>query len=172
MRIFKPLFTILALGLIIYGIYQLLIIPMLFSGAKLVSMIDPDTLLVRENGKYFFVQLIGADAPERTGSNKSPQCYDGESIKQAADMFRTNRQINLTIDGKAGEKDSSGRNLRYVYLPDGTSYNGLLIKNGLAKESNPNNADYKLKDEFQKDQEEAKSKGIGIWDSNGCNGSL
>jgi len=173
MRIFKPIFTILALGLVIYGIYQFLLIPMLFGGsAKLISMIDPDTLLVRENGKLMYVQLIGADAPELTGPNKNHQCNDSRSLKLAADIFRTNRQISLSIDGKAGEKDDSGRNLRYVSLPDGTSYNGLLIKDGLAKESNPKNVDYKLKDEFLKDQEEAKSKSIGIWDENGCGGKF
>jgi|WetSurMetagenome_2_1015567.scaffolds.fasta_scaffold77839_1 micrococcal nuclease len=171
MRIFKPIFTILVLGLIIYGLYQFLVIPALFGGgAKLVSMIDPDTLLVKENGKLMFVQLIGADAPELTGPNKSRQCDDSRSLKLAADIFRTNRQISLSIDGKAGEKDDLGRNLRYVNLPDGTSYNGLLIKDGLAVESNPKNIDYKLKDEFLKDQEEAKSKGTGIWDANGCGG--
>jgi micrococcal nuclease len=170
MRILRPLFTILLLGLVIYGLYQFVLIPMLMGGVKLITMIDPDTLLVRENGRLYRVQLIGADAPEKTGTAKSPQCYDGKALKQAAEIFRTNRQVTLAIDGKAGEKDDFGRNLRYVYLPDGKLYNGLLIEKGLAKESNPKNVDYKMKDELLKAQDAAKSAATGIWDPNGCNG--
>jgi len=170
MRLIKPILTILVLSLVIYGIYYFLLLPMLLGNVKLISMIDPDTLLVKENGKMETVQLIGVDAPEKTGPAKSPQCYDSQAMRKAAEIFKTNRQISLTIDGKAGETDQYGRELRYVYLSDGTLYNGLLIKDGLAKESNPRNVDYKFKNEFVNDQEEAVATAAGIWDPKGCAG--
>lgn len=172
MRLIKPVLTILALGLVIYGVYHFLLLPLLIGNTKIVYMPDPDTLVVMDNGKLKRVQLIGADAPEPTGPKKSAQCYDRKALKRAAELFRTNRTVALEIDGKAGEKDGYGRDLRYVYLPDGTLYNGLLIKNGLAKESNPKNADYKYKAEFLKNQEEASAKGEGIWDKDECAGEF
>jgi len=170
MRILRPLFTIAVLGLIIFAVYQFYIIPMFFSNAKLLHLVDADTLLVRENGKIKIVQLIGVDAPELTGPKKSRQCFDSSAKSSAAAYFRTNREIKFSIDGKAGEKDIYGRDLRYVYLPDGTLYNEKLLKDGLAVESNPENTDYKYKSEFLKAQEEARANGLGIWDPKGCNG--
>ena len=168
----RPIFWIGILGLVIYGIYQWMILPFFFPSAKILHMIDADSLIVREGGKIKLVQMIGADAPELTGALKGHQCYDKKSLTAAASYFKTNRDIKLTIDGKAGEKDSYGRALRYVYLPDGAVYNEKLIKDGLAKESNPQNTDYKLKSDFLKAQEEAKAKGLGIWNAKECNGKF
>jgi micrococcal nuclease len=146
--------------------------PYLLPDVKIIHMIDPDSLIVRENGKLMLVQLIGADAPELTGRDKSPQCYDSEALKKAAAYFTVNRNISLSIDGKAGEKDQYGRDLRYVYLQDGSLYNENLLKEGLAKESNPQNTEYKFRDEFLRAQEAAKSGNSGIWNANGCQGQF
>jgi micrococcal nuclease len=172
MRILRPLFTIAVLGLITFAVYQFIILPVFFPKAKLIHMIDPDSLLVKENGKLKIVQLIGADSPELTGSQKGRQCGDYMALSGAAAYFKTNREINLAIDGKAGEKDVYGRELRYIYLPDGALYNEKLLKDGFAKESNPQNADYKYKNDFLKAQEDAKAEGTGIWDPKGCNGQF
>jgi micrococcal nuclease len=170
MSLSKPILTILLLSLIIYVIYSLWLFPMLIGNAKLIHMVDPDTLVVQENGELKTVQLIGVDAPEKTGRAKTPQCYDDEALRQSAAIFAKTRQLSLATDGKAGEKDQYGRLLRYVYLADGTLYNQLLIKKGLAKESNPNNADYKFKNAFSKEQADAAAKANGIWDPQGCDG--
>ncbi len=172
MRFLKPIFTIFVLGLIIYGLYQWFIIPFFFQNAKLLHLIDADTLMVKENGKIKLVQLIGADAPELTGPLQGHQCLDFQSLSGAAAYFKSGRDIRLTIDGMAGEKDIYGRELRYVYLPNGDLYNEKLIKDGLARESNPQNADYKMKNDFLKAQDEAKAHGTGLWDPKGCNGKF
>ena len=172
MRILRPFFYIAVLGLVIFAIYHFFILPFLFPNARLIHMIDPDSLLVKENGKLKIVQLIGADAPEITGPLKGRQCDDYTALSGAAAYFKTSREISLAIDGKSGEKDIYGRELRYVYLPDGTLYNEKLLSDGFARESNPENADYKLKNDFIKAQEEAKANGLGIWDPKGCNGGF
>jgi micrococcal nuclease len=170
MRILRPVFSIAVLGLAVFALYQFLILPVFFPKAKLIHMIDPDSLLVKENGKLKVVQLIGADAPELTGRLKGRQCGDYMALSGAAAYFKTGRVISLAGDGKAGEKDIYGRELRYVYLPDGALYNEKLLQDGFARQSNPGNADYKHKTDFLKAQEEAKAKGTGIWDPKGCNG--
>jgi len=172
MRILRPLFSIAVLGVVIFAIYHFLILPVFFPHAKLIHMIDPDSLLVKENGKLKIVQMIGADSPELTGPLKGHQCDDYKVLSAAAGYFKTNREISLVIDGKAGEKDVYGRDLLYVYLPDGSLYNEKLLKDGLAREFNPENKDYKYKNDFLKAQEQAKANGAGIWDPKGCNGGF
>jgi micrococcal nuclease len=172
MRFLRPLFTIAVLGLVIFAIYQFMILPLFSPKVKLIHMIDPDSLLVKENGVLKIVQLIGADAPELTGPLKGRQCFDYKALSGAATYFKANREISLGIDGKAGEKDVFGRDLRYIYLPDGTLYNEKLIRDGFARESNPKNTDYKMKDALLKAQEEAKVSGAGIWEPKGCNGAF
>ncbi len=174
MRILKPLAVIFFLGLFIAAFYHLLILPFFFGKARILTMIDPDSLLVRENGKVFRVQLIGADAPELTGPKKGHQCYDYESLKRAAEFFRKDREVTLQIDGKAGEKDVFGRELRYVTLADGTLYNLKLIQEGLAREAHIVGADtlghYKYSDDFLKAEQEAASKKLGLWGT--CGGKF
>jgi micrococcal nuclease len=172
MRIFRFLSTLVILALISYGIYCFFIQPNFFPEIKLVHMIDPDSLIVSEKGKLQGVQLIGVDAPELTGLAKGRQCGDSESLKKAAELFKSSRLISLSPDGKAGEKDIYGRNLAYVYLEDGTLYNEKLLLAGLAKESNPQNKDYKFRDRFLKAQDDAKAQSAGIWAANGCNGNF
>lgn len=172
MRILRPLFSIAVLALIIFAIYNFLVLPNLRPKTKLIHMIDPDSLIVMENEKLMKVQLIGADSPELTGALKGRQCDDYKVLSAAASYFETNREISLGVDGKAGEKDIYGRDLRYVTLPNGTVYNQKLLADGLARESNPQNTDYKLKNDFLKAQGEAKEKGLGIWKAEGCNGKF
>jgi len=158
------------LAAVCYGTYWFFFKPYFSPEVKIVHMIDPDSLLVKENGKLEMVQLIGVDAPELTGKAKGHQCFDSQAMKKAAEIFASGRQISLGIDGKAGERDKYGRILRYVYLSDGTFYNEKLLKDGLAKESNPNNGDYKFKNEFLLAQDSAKASKTGIWNEKSCNG--
>ncbi len=170
MRFLRLLLTLAVLGAICYGAYVFLIQPLFFPDVKILHMIDPDSLLVKENGKLKLIQLIGADAPELTGPAKGHQCFDSEAVNRAAALFASDRKISLMTDEKVGETDKYGRSLRYVYLPDGSSYNEKLLKEGLARESNPENRDYKFKNEFAMAQEEAKRDSKGIWAS--CSGQF
>jgi len=132
-------------------------------------MIDADTLMVREDGKLHTVQLIGADAPEPTGSMHSPQCYDNQATAYAARLFAFNRDVDLATDQQPGDKDIYGRELRYVYFSDGKLYNEELLKAGLARVFSPQDKTFSLRDNFQQQQDYASSRQLGIW-SSACNG--
>jgi micrococcal nuclease len=166
------LFVLFVLTLSIYAAYVYWIVPNFFPGTKIVHMIDPDSLIVMENGKLSLVQLIGVDAPELTGSAKGRQCYYETALSKAADYFNEQRSVSLSADGKAGEKDIYGRDLRYVYLGDGSLYNEKLLQDGIAKESNPENRDYKFKERFLQAQDEAKRDGKGLWYPDTCAGQF
>jgi endonuclease YncB( thermonuclease family) len=157
---------------VIFVIYQVLILPFMPKVApyRVAHMIDADSLLVYDGKALKKVQLIGVDAPELTGPQKGHQCFDKEALAEASKYFAKDRGIWLEEDPASGDKDIHGRDLRYVKLTDGKLYNEQLLSDGIAKESNPQDAKYKLRDEFLKTQKDASDKGAGIWNGEGCAG--
>lgn len=172
MKFLRPLLTILVMAGIIFVIYQVFILPFMPKVApyRVAHMIDADSLLVYDGKALKKVQLIGVDAPELTGPQKGHQCYDKQALAEASKYFAKDRGIWLEEDTASGDKDIHGRDLRYVKLGDGKLYNEQLLVDGIAKESNPQDAKYKLRDEFLKTQKDASDKGLGIWDGLGCAG--
>lgn len=141
------------------------------ANATAIHMEDPDTLIVRIDGKYKKVQLIGVDSPEITGPrNNIKQCFSGEALKGASAYFKTNRQVELEIDEAVGEMDESGRLLRYVKLPDGTNLNSELIAQGLAKHWN--NPGIKYNEVFSEAEKEARRDLKGLWSVKTCAGKI
>jgi micrococcal nuclease len=170
MRILKPLFTVFVLAAAIFAVYYYFIWPHLESTAKIVHLTDPDSIMVMEDGELKKVQLIGLDAPELTGPYFSMQCYESEAKKEAVKFFNKERELRLSGDNKLGDKDIYDRDLRYVSLKSGESYNEFLLKEGLAKEYHPEEKEYEKMQQYKKLEEEAKEKKIGIWDA--CNGEF
>ena len=102
--------------------------PGLYSVAYFV---DGDTLAVNMNGKVEKVRFIGMDTPETHKPNTPVQCYG-----PAAAAFTKNtigsQHIRLVSDSLSTDRDRYNRLLRYVYLPDGTDVNELLVRGGYA----------------------------------------
>ncbi len=167
MKIIRPLLSVAILALAIFLLYQFVLMPFFFENkAKIVHMIDPDSLIVMENGELKNVQLIGVDAPEQTKikGRKVKQCYAGEAKELAANLFFTNiREVKLEKDTSAGDLDEFGRELRYVYLEDGSLLNEELIKKGLARVYFDGEHEYVKKDEFESAQNSAKQDDEGLW---------
>lgn len=57
----------------------------------------------------------------------------GWKEKNFAYKMLYNKTIYIEFDEAAGLKDYYGRYLAYVYLENGTDFNALLVKNGLAR---------------------------------------
>lgn len=172
MRLLKPIITIVALGLLIFLIYQWLVLPQFHRTVRVAHVIDGDSLVVMENGKPKMIQLIGADAPEQTGSQKIHQCFGSQAKKIAAYYVNNNRDVRLTADDKLGDTDIYGRYLRYVTLRDGTVLNELLIRDGAARQTDPGNRGYSRKDVFMQLEREAQQKKVGLWARDVCAGPL
>src|SRR5262249_7254633 len=81
-------------------------------------------------------------------SNYTKQLIGASKVRLQADPLDTNR-------------DRYGRLLRYIYLPNGTLIEDMLIKNGygFAYTQFP----FEKTDQFVADQTHAKSKKLGLW---------
>lgn len=92
------------------------------------EVIDGDTIVVEslEAG----VRLIGIDAPElRDGSKPAGQYAQEARLFILESLKNGNSKVKLELHGK----DSYGRNLAYVFTPDGKMLNTELLRNGLAR---------------------------------------
>ena len=89
-----------------------------FSG-PVVSILDGDTIEVLHNLRPERVRLSGVDCPEKG------QPY-GQRAKQAASALAFGKEVTLQTHGH----DKYKRTLADVLLPDGTSVNHELVKDG------------------------------------------
>lgn len=126
-------------------------------------VVDGDTLDVIIEGKTERLRLIGIDTPETVDPRKPVECFGKEASKKAKQLL-SNKTVKLESDPTQGERDKYGRLLRYVVLPDGQSFNKLMISEGYAYEytySTP----YKYQAEYKQAQKEASSAKRGLWSS-------
>ncbi len=97
--------------------------------ARVVAVVDGDTIRVEIDGDPFRVRYIGIDAPE-TGESGSPREW------MSAEATETNRRLvegrSVYLQKDVSETDRYGRLLRYVYLEDGTFVNAELVRLGHA----------------------------------------
>ena len=89
-----------------------------------VRVVDGDTVVLRSAGKS---RLIGVDTPEVFGS---PGCFGEEAAEFARRTLRPGMPVKVARD--AEPRDRYGRSLIYLTLPDGRSFNELLVDEGFA----------------------------------------
>ncbi|MFA7308487.1 MAG: thermonuclease family protein [Patescibacteria group bacterium] len=133
-----------------------------------VLVVDGDTLIAHINGKDEKIRLIGINTPETVDPRKPVECFGQEASKHAKEIL-TGTQIALEPDPTQDSRDKYGRLLRYVYLPDGTLFNQLMVEEGYAYEYTYQTP-YQYQAQFKEAQSDAKSNNRGLWDPTTCNG--
>lgn len=135
---------------------------------KISGVIDGDTIKADINGKTQTIRLIGVDTPETVDPRKTVQCF-GREASDFTKKFLQDKNVHLRADPTQTDKDKYGRLLRYVVMPDGTSFNLTLIESGYAFEYT-----YKVPYQYQKGfksaQSTASAKQLGLWSPHTCNG--
>lgn len=94
-----------------------------------LSVEDGDTIVIDMHGKDERIRFIGVDTPETKDPRKPVQCYGPEASAFTKRTIGTQR-VRLASDPLSNNRDRYERLLRYVYLPDGTLVNQLLITSG------------------------------------------
>ncbi len=141
---------------------------------NVVRVIDGDTFFCQfSDGKEEHIRLIGIDTPESRRNPKAERDSErtGEDIetiitqgKKAANFtesyLKLETTVNLELDVQP--RDNYGSLLAYVYLPDGTMLNALLVQEGYAQVTAiPPNVKYQ--ELFLKLQREAMENNRGLW---------
>lgn len=122
--------------------------------AKVVKIVDGDTLDVRYQGKIRRVQLLEVDTPERG------RCWSKEATARTASLLKVGKGVYLLRDKAL--KDRYGRFLYYAWNPAGTFVNRNLVRYGFGKAVlfKPNDRFIKL---MRADQDKAKKERLRIW---------
>lgn len=136
--------------------------------ARVVRVIDGDTIVAALDGKNRTVRLLGIDTPEVVDPRKPVQCFGREASNRAKELLN-GRQVKLESDQTQGDMDKYKRLLRYVYLQDGTLINELLIKEGYAHEYTYK-IPYVRQKAFKDAQRYARENKKGLWADGACDG--
>lgn len=135
--------------------------------AKVIRVIDGDTIKVLINSKEETVRLIGIDTPETVDPRKPVQCFGIEASNKAKEVL-TGKTITLESDPTQGNRDKYGRLLQYVFI-DRVNINKLMISEGYAHEYTYKSNPYKYQLEFIQAEKDARQNKKGLWADNVCN---
>lgn len=135
---------------------------------KATWIYDGDTIEVANVGR---VRLLGIDTPEYKASRRDEFYSDRYGIKPEKLRFISQKAKQYSIEKAKGERvrllteeterDRHGRLLAYLYLPDGTMLNRLLLKEGLATVFRRYN--FERKQQFLKLEGSARREQRGLW---------
>ena len=120
--------------------------------AKVVRVIDGDTIEVSISGSLYRVRYIGIDTPE-VGQ------WGADEATQANAQLVSGKTVELEKD--VSETDQYGRLLRYVWV-NGNMVNATLVANGYAQVATYP-PDVKYQEEFLRLQRQAQEAGLGLW---------
>ncbi|WP_309866907.1 thermonuclease family protein [Desmospora profundinema] len=127
--------------------------------AKVVRVIDGDTIVARVKEKEERIRFIGVDTPETVHPEKGEEPFG----KEASDFTKTHLPAGGTIflEMDAEERDHYGRLLAYIWVEE-ELFNASLLQEGLATTLTiPPNVKYR--DEFRALEQESREKEVGLW---------
>jgi micrococcal nuclease len=128
-----------------------------------VRVVDGDTVVLRSAGKS---RLIGVDTPEVFGR---PGCFGEEASEFAKRTLEPGMPVKVERD--AEPDDRYGRSLIYLTLPDGRSFNELLVDEGFAVPLTiaPN---VRYAGRFRELASRAREERAGLWSPTTCDGRV
>lgn len=97
--------------------------------ARIVRVVDGDTVIARYNGERRRVRLIGVDTPETVKRGSPVECY-GPQASRATKRRLTGQRVLLVYDSI--QRDRYGRTLAFLELR-GEDHGAWLLRNGYAK---------------------------------------
>jgi micrococcal nuclease len=131
-----------------------------FGRARVLRVVDGDTIRVRLDGHTERVRYIGVDTPESVKPGTRVQCFAKRAAAANAALV-AGRSVRLVADVE--QRDRYGRLLAYVYRePDGAFVNARLVRDGYARTLTiaPNVAHAR---QFAQLARTARERGRGLW---------
>jgi micrococcal nuclease len=128
--------------------------------ARVVRVVDGDTVVVRTGGRDERVRYIGVDTPESVKPGTPVQCF-AKAASAANKRLVEGQEVRLVGDAEA--RDRYGRTLAYVYRSsDGLFVNAELVRRGYAKPLTiPPNVAHAV--ELRRLAATARRQGRGLW---------
>jgi micrococcal nuclease len=128
--------------------------------ARVVRVVDGDTILVLVGGREERVRYIGIDTPESVKEDTPVQCFAKRAAAENARLV-AGREVRLMPDVET--RDRFGRLLAYVYrADDGRMVNEALVRGGFARTLTiaPN---VRFAERFRLAARAARRSSLGLW---------
>ncbi len=123
---------------------------------RVARVIDGDTIELADGER---LRYIGIDTPEEVDARKPVQCFARQAAERNKELVE-GKMVTFYKDSL--EHDAYGRLLGFVYLPDGTFVNKLLVTQGYAF-AYPYKPDTSHAQEFRSAEIVAKKNNLGLW---------
>jgi len=106
-------------------------LPKAASAARVLDVIDGDTLSVMVDDQAVTVRLLGIDTPEKAGGPRPAECFGAEASAFVEQLVPEGSLIALTRDVET--RDQYGRLLAWVHRADGLFVNLAMVESGHAE---------------------------------------
>lgn len=100
--------------------------------ARVVRVVDGDTLVVSAGGRSFYVRLLGIDTPETHRPGTPVECGGPEASASMGALAPPGAAVRLESDPGQDRVDRYGRLLAYVWLSDGRLLEQAQLESGWA----------------------------------------
>lgn len=131
-----------------------------------IRVVDGDTVDVEINEQSERVRLIGLNTPETVDPRRPVECFGIEASNKAKSIL-SGQKVKIEMDVTQGTRDKYGRLLAYVFLPDGTLFNKMMIEDGYGHEYTYHTP-YKYQKEFKAAEVQARESKKGLWADGAC----
>ena len=129
--------------------------------ARIVAVVDGDTVEVSLGGRNERVRLLGIDTPETVDPDRPVGCFGPEASARTAELLPDGTEVQLQRDVEG--RDHFGRLLAYVFRADDDTFvNEVLLAEGYAEVLviEPNGA---YADRLRDAESSARASGAGLW---------
>lgn len=129
--------------------------------ARVLRVVDGDTIVVSIGGLEENVRLLGVDTPESVDPRSPVECFGKEASERTLALLPPGTDVTLVRDVEA--RDRYSRLLAYVYrADDGAFVNLQLVRQGYADVLTfPPNVAHA--DDFTTAATQAEDEGLGLW---------
>lgn len=132
---------------------------------QVIRVVDGDTFIYDKNGQDVTVRMVGIDTPETVDPRRPVGCFGKEASAESKRLMEGQR-VRIEKDALGDTIDKYQRELRNVYLADGTMVNQLLVAEGYATVTR--GYQFSQKENFIKLEERARLEGKGLWNEEVC----
>lgn len=140
--------------------------------ARVLTVIDGDTIEARISNQVITVRILGINTPEVDGPYRDAQCFGREASAFAKSLL-SGATVYLERDRVQDDQDEYGRWLRYVWLADGRLFNLEAVEQGFALEyTYERDRPYTMAPLFRAAQRRAQEAQRGLWAPAACNGNI
>jgi endonuclease YncB( thermonuclease family) len=127
--------------------------------ARVVEVIDGDTVDVRISSRVHRVRMIGIDTPEVYGG---VECGGKQASRSLRRLLPRGARVLLLSDTSQDTRDRYGRQLRYVHRR-GSDVNKAQVRRGWARVYVYDNNPFNRTAEYRRAQRAARTAHQGVW---------